>query len=497
MIEVGAKIAGKYRVERVLGRGGMGYVVQAFHEQLSESVAIKFMVPELASDPDAVARFLREARAAFRIRSEHVAQVLDVGEHEGAPFIVMELLSGRDLATEIAERFVPSSEAVGFMLQICEALATAHALGIVHRDLKPSNLFLTRKTDGTPLIKVLDFGISKALDDPNVAPADSLTMSHRLLGSPHYMSPEQARAPKVADARSDIWSLGVVLYELVLGERPFHGDTPVAILASLLSDTVPEISVEQRRKMPEELMAVVLRCLNRDPERRFANAAELARALLPMASPNSEALVLRIEGIARTTPTPALATAPIPTPTPVNDTVESPSPLRYIQAPTLVSGRSSLAGASSTHMLDSRGVPVVQRTFGVKALALVAVLAALFYWFVVRGVRAHYEAGSAAASATGRIQRPSESGPASNDKKPKTQAPPNAMEVAPTFEAPPAPSTLSSAPDNKDRKPDARAQPVRSAAAAASAPKKPGNGGVVLPGPPRPSSTADPKNQPQ
>ncbi|HEY0466310.1 MAG TPA: serine/threonine-protein kinase, partial [Polyangiaceae bacterium] len=259
MIEVGATIAGKYRVERILGRGGMGYVVQAFHEQLAESVAIKFMVPELAITPDAPARFLREARAAFRIKSEHVARVLDVGEHAGAPFIVMELLSGHDLATEIAERFVPSSDAVGYMLQICEALASAHSLGIVHRDLKPSNLFLTRRPDGTALIKVLDFGISKALDDPNLAPADSLTLSHRLLGSPHYMSPEQARAPKSADARSDIWSLGIVLYELVLGERPFRGETAVAILAALLNDPLPEVSAEQRRKMPDDLMRVIRR----------------------------------------------------------------------------------------------------------------------------------------------------------------------------------------------------------------------------------------------
>ncbi len=219
----------------------------------------------------------------FASRSEHVARVLDVGEHEGSPFIVMELLSGRDLASEIAERFVPSAEAVSFMLQICEALAAAHALGIVsHATSSLRTFILTRKSDGAPLIKVLDFGISKALDDPNLAPTDNLTMSHRLLGSPHYMSPEQARAPKAADARSDIWSLGVVLYELILGERPFSRGTPRSpFWRPLLSDSVPEVSAEQRRKMPDELMAVILRCLKREPEQRFANVSEFARALLP------------------------------------------------------------------------------------------------------------------------------------------------------------------------------------------------------------------------
>jgi eukaryotic-like serine/threonine-protein kinase len=487
VIELGAIIAGKYRVERILGRGGMGFVLQAFHEQLGESVAIKFMVPELATDPDAVARFLREARAAFRIRSEHVARVLDVGEHGGSPFIVMELLSGRDLATEITERFVPSTEAVTFMLQICEALAAAHALGIVHRDLKPSNLFLTRKSDGAPLIKVLDFGISKALDDPNVAPVDSLTMSHRLLGSPHYMSPEQARAPKSADARSDIWSLGVVLYELVLGERPFRGETAVAILASLLSDVVPELNAEQRRKMPDPLMAVILRCLKRDPEQRFADVTEFARALLPMASPHSELVVARIESIARATPVPNTPPAESPADT-----------LKHTHGSTLVSGRSSLAGATSTHLLDSQGIPILQRRFGAKALALLGVIAALFYWFVVRSIPTPHELGAAASAQSDRAQKPSQPARAKGEDSPN-HAPSATVEVgpvAPPFEAMTSASAVQSLPVSSARKFNARPQSGGNAPAASTAAATATSKPKALPGPPRPASTADPKNRP-
>jgi serine/threonine protein kinase len=376
------------------------------------------------------------------------------------------------------------------MLQICEALAAAHALGIVHRDLKPSNLFLTRKSDGTPLIKVLDFGISKALDDPNIAPVDSLTMSHRLLGSPHYMSPEQARAPKSADARSDIWSLGVVLYELILGERPFRGETAVAILASLLSDVVPELNAEQRRKMPDELMAVILRCLKRDPSQRFANVAELARALLPMASPHSEVVVARIESITRTSPAPDSPPAASP----------SPDTLKHTHGSTLVSGRSSLAGATSTRLLDSQGLPILQRKFGAKALVLLAVIGALFYWFVVRSIPAPHDLGAAASAQSDRLQKPYQPARAKATQEPPDHAPRASVEVgpvAPPFEPTTSVSAVPSAPVHSGRKGNARTQPGASAPAASSnAPSSAGKS-KGLPGLPKPSSTADPKNQPE
>jgi len=207
MIQEGTLLAGKYRVERLLGAGGMGYVVAAVHEQLDQRVAVKLLATELWENKDAATRFLREARAAVRIRSEHVARVLDVDELEnGEPYMVMEFLSGQDLAHELEaqERFEPRI-AIDYLLQVCEAVAEAHSLGVIHRDLKPANLFLTRRADGSPLVKVLDFGISKAISPETGTSGQSLTAPQSLLGSPAYMSPEQVRRPKTVDIRTDIW----------------------------------------------------------------------------------------------------------------------------------------------------------------------------------------------------------------------------------------------------------------------------------------------------
>mgnify|MGYP001062724726 FL=1 len=220
-VQPGDLLAGKYRIERVLGRGGMGVVVSAVHEALDERVALKFLLPEALANQEAVQRFLREARAAVKIRSEHVARVTDVGTLEsGAPYMVMEYLDGVDLARYLESRGpLPVPEAVEYMLQACEALAEAHALGIVHRDLKPANLFRIERVDGTPSIKLLDFGISKV-----IAHQVALTQTSSMLGSPLYMAPEQMTSSKHVDARADVWALGIILFELVTGEPPFQGD---------------------------------------------------------------------------------------------------------------------------------------------------------------------------------------------------------------------------------------------------------------------------------
>ncbi len=296
---VGDVIAGKYRIEQVLGRGGMGYVVSAMHTQLDQRVAIKFMVPELCEHPEAVARFLREARAAVRIRSEHVARVLDVGTlDDGTPYMVMEFLLGRDLATELEDaHHLQTGIAVNFILQACEALAEAHAAGIVHRDLKPANLFLTRRPDGSALVKVLDFGISKAVTDESSL-VESLTASQSLIGSPYYMSPEQVRRPKMVDRRSDIWALGVILHELLSGDRPFGGDTPMSVLAAVVSDPAPSLR-GALPELPSGLERVILCCLEKDPDRRYPNVVELAQALRSY-TPAGEGMVHRIEAVVRT-----------------------------------------------------------------------------------------------------------------------------------------------------------------------------------------------------
>jgi eukaryotic-like serine/threonine-protein kinase len=302
MIQQGELLAGKYRVEQVLGAGGMGYVVAALHEQLGKRVAVKLLAPELCDNEDSVTRFLREARAAVQIHSEHVARVIDVGElTNGSPYMVMEFLSGHDLSEELdlpGQLEVPV--AIDYVLQASEAVAEAHSLNLIHRDLKPANLFLTHRPDGSSLVKVLDFGISKAInvDDNALEPAPSLTATHSLLGSPAYMSPEQIRRPKSVDTRTDIWSLGSILFELLTRDPPFNADSPLALLAAVVSDPLPSIR-EKRPDVPAELEAVIAKCLEKKPENRYQTVAELADALAPFA-PRSQPSVSRISGILRT-----------------------------------------------------------------------------------------------------------------------------------------------------------------------------------------------------
>jgi serine/threonine-protein kinase len=311
MVQQGDLLAGKYRVENVLGEGGMGYVVAALHEQLNQRVAVKLLSPLLCENEDSVTRFLREARAAVRIRSEHVARVLDVGElPDGSPYMVMEYLLGRDLAAELDEREqLEVPQAIDYVLQACEAVAEAHSIGLIHRDLKPSNLFLTHRPDGSPLVKVLDFGISKAIvpQDGELELPASLTATHSVLGSPSYMSPEQVRRPKSVDVRTDIWSLGSILYEFLVGEGPFPGESPLAVLAAVVSDPTPSIRA-RRQDVPPDLEAIVYKCLQKDPNDRYRTIAEFAEVLAPFASPSSLQSISRISGIIRSSqPAPASA----------------------------------------------------------------------------------------------------------------------------------------------------------------------------------------------
>ena len=296
-IPPGTVLAGKYRVTKVLGEGGMGVVVAAVHVQLDEPVALKFMLPSALGSPEAVGRFLREARAAVKLKSEHVARVSDVGTLDsGAPYIVMEYLEGTDLSGVLAARGpLPAEEAVEYILQACDALAEAHSLGIVHRDLKPANLFLTQRRDGSPLVKVLDFGISKS-STLNESGAAALTKTGGLMGSPMYMSPEQMKSAKDADARTDIWSLGVILYELVGGRTPFDSDTLGGLMAQVLTEPAPPLGA-LRPGLPAPLYDVIHRCLEKERGARYANVAELAAALGPLAPARAQVLVPRIAGV--------------------------------------------------------------------------------------------------------------------------------------------------------------------------------------------------------
>src|SRR5882672_10086433 len=275
-------IAGKFRVERVLAVGGMGVVFAAQHMIMSQRVAVKMLLPEALIVPSAVERFHREAQAAANIRNEHVVRIMDVGHTDtGAPYIVMEYLVGSDLGELIERRKnIPVEEAVDYLLQACEAMADAHRIGIVHRDLKPGNVFLTRRTDNTPLIKVLDFGISKLGEEIMGQKQWQLTRTHVMMGSPLYMSPEQIRNAKTVDRRSDIWSLGIILFELLTGTLPFDGETAISICAQVAAD--PPIPLRLLHpEMPEQLEEIILRCLEKEAENRYDDVAALAEALAP------------------------------------------------------------------------------------------------------------------------------------------------------------------------------------------------------------------------
>jgi serine/threonine-protein kinase len=293
----GRVLLGKYRVERVIGKGAMGVVLAARHIELEDRVAIKLLLPEMLAEEGVVERFLQEARAVRRIKSEHVAHVFDVGRlDDGTPYIIMEYLEGRDLARLRSERGqFEIEEVVEYTLQTLEAVAEAHANGIIHRDLKPANLFLTRRSDGAPLIKVLDFGTSKMT--PREMREDlEMTKTGMAIGSPSYMAPEQMLSSRTIDHRADIWALGVIIYNLLTGTFPFKADTLLQMCAlALQSPPVPPS--EHRPGLPAELEEAILKCLAKRPTERFADVAELARAIMPFGPPNAHVSVERIERV--------------------------------------------------------------------------------------------------------------------------------------------------------------------------------------------------------
>ena len=281
-VRAGEVVDGKYRIDGILGAGGWEVVVSATHLALDEPVALKFMTAEGKADDTARARFLREAKAARKLTSAHVARVFDVGQlKSGEPYIVMERLNGDDLAKHLrtSGRLSPG-DTVRYVLQVCDAIREAHALGIVHRDLKPQNLFLSRRAGSGAVIKVLDFGIAKSLDlaDTN----SSLTASQNVVGSPVYMSPEQLRASKHVDTRTDIWSIGVIMFELLSGKVPFAGDSVLELGMRIMTVAAPSLAT-LRAEIPEGLADIVQKCLEKDPDNRFATIDALAVELRPYA----------------------------------------------------------------------------------------------------------------------------------------------------------------------------------------------------------------------
>jgi serine/threonine-protein kinase len=307
----GQILAGKYSVERVLGTGAMGMVLAATHLALGTRVAIKIMLGGGKNTDEHQARFLREARVAAMLRSQHAGKVLDVGLTEaGAPYIVMEFLDGRDLATLLQERGkLPIQEAVTYILQACEAIAEAHALGIVHRDIKPANLFLTTGVDGGPCVKVVDFGVAKQID------ADvALTHTGAAMGSPLYMAPEQIRAVRDVDGRADIWALGVTLYQLLAQVTPFHTES-LMVLITLVTMEPPTPLAEHRPDVPAGLAAAIMQCFEKDRARRWPNIAAFAAAIAPYGGERARTYAERVASVAKVEVPESRPTTELPQPT--------------------------------------------------------------------------------------------------------------------------------------------------------------------------------------
>jgi serine/threonine-protein kinase len=365
----------------------MGVVVAAHHMQLERLVALKFMRDDAAQDAQAVGRFLREARAAVALSNEHVAKVLDVGTLEsGAPYMVMEYLSGEDLDHVLRrDGPMPVPVAVDVMLQACEAIAEAHALGIVHRDLKPANLFATTRSDGSRLIKVLDFGISKAATAGGGVEAAALTSTGMVMGSPMYMSPEQVRSAKGVDARSDIWSLGVIFYELLAGVAPFVGETLGDMLVKITSEPPPPIQ-HARPDLHPELVATINQCLERSLEARVQSVADLAARLLPFATREaalSAERILRLAGRSSFSTTGGSHTT-------AARSAEAPAPPWATERPWLRSGQTEAKPPSRSFLPVLAGLGVV--LFGAGGIAV-------GYWIHKQQPSA-VTAGSSAPAAT-------------------------------------------------------------------------------------------------
>ena len=275
-MQPGTLVAGKYRVERVIGRGGMGVVVEATHLALAIKVALKFLNEEMTNDPSALARFRREAQASAQLKGENICRVSDFGLEGKVPYIVMELLKGTDLAKLTKVRNLDVPTAALYIQQVCIGLTEAHAAKIIHRDLKPGNLFLTRRADGSPLIKVLDFGVAKAeVGESEVG----LTATSNVVGSPGFMSPEQFRSSKTVDGRADIWALGIVLYKLVSGRLPFKPDVFAEFVLAISREQPPPLS-----EAPPAFEAIVMRCLAKDPAQRYRDVTALGVDLAPFAA---------------------------------------------------------------------------------------------------------------------------------------------------------------------------------------------------------------------
>ena len=460
-VKVGDLIAGKYQVERVLGVGGMGVVVAAKHRTLGERYAIKFLLPQAMARADVVKRFRQEAQAAARLRSEHVARVYDDGELPGGePYLVMEYLDGHDLGAVLRDEGpMPIERAVQHVLHACDALAEAHTAGIIHRDLKPSNLFLIKRNDGSPSIKLIDFGISKVQLPGADGAEGEMTATAVMMGSPLYMAPEQMASARDVDARADIWSLGIILHTLLTGGPPFRAPTVMGVY-ELIVQGPPSVR-KQRPDVPEGLEAAIHKCLQKDLRKRYTDVGELAAALAPFGPAEAQAEVSRIKRIlvarssAGSLPPPAVtpvlavgvtpvapdaSTPPAETSTPGMAAESKPTASSEIEAP--ATGSASATGSALVPDPQGTNGPWDQRTHPPTArrprLALVASILALVVGVPVGFLALRASAPAQPASGAGTTSSTA-SAPAATSAPVSPSVSP-AGTVHPDLEPPPAPS---------------------------------------------------------
>jgi serine/threonine protein kinase len=469
-LELGTLVADKYRIERVLGTGGMGKVYAAAHVGLGTKVALKFLHEKMLEHPKIVERFLREARATAQLGGEHICRVSDVGTLGGQPYLVMELLEGTDLAKLLARSGpLPVALACAYLLQACAGVAEAHAAGIVHRDLKPSNLFVTKRTDGSPLVKVLDFGVAKA---PGKDPSFNLTQTTNVLGSPGYMSPEQLRSSKLVDARTDIWSLGTILYELVAGRPPFDAGSLTELALKIAMDPTPPLPFS----VPE-LEGVIERCLAKDPRDRYRDVGELADALGPLAAPDARDPATAIKAVLESSPEldNAGSTVRIRGQTP-RGAVEEPLPAADVSAEMSTPGDAAVTTLGRATGSREPDEPPSRARAAWLAAALIAVGGAAAAFAIVTRVaggssedtRDHASAATPSSTPT-----PSPSPSASPSASPSPLPPPVAVPVAVDAAVLPSPpdAAIDAGHDTPKRRPPKRAPKQIPAAGSAAAPE--------------------------